>query len=389
MATDMNAQMHIKDGDGNVNNIFPATKIANVQGLQSALDAKANSSDVTSGLALQVDKETGKGLSANDYTTAEKNKLAGIEAQANKTVVDSALSTTSTNPVQNSVIKAALDEQNSSLGALTGRVSQTETDIDTLDSRIDEIIALPDGSTTADAELVDIRTKADGTTANSAGDAVRSQISMINNDINWNESQYGIIDYVKLFGFESGVINKTTGAVDASTTMKTIKEFIPVELGETLKFYCSSSGYTMYRATYDANYNKVDAISFTVPTTEREYDIINPNVKYVKFSVSNSVSNNNYHVTNITNHKVNNTEHLSKLNKSIINHLISELGGEEYDYKYGYVMGKLDNNGNVNVTDSQFRTIGDYIEMNEGCLICRLVAHTLFSDHHIMQTRSL
>ena len=245
MATDMNAQMHIKDGDGNVNNIFPATKIANVQGLQSALDAKANSSDVTSGLALKVDKETGKGLSANDYTTAEKNKLAGIEAQANKTVVDSALSTTSTNPVQNSVIKAALDEQNSSLGALTGRVSQTETDIDTLDSRIDEIIALPDGSTTADAELVDIRTKADGTTANSAGDAVRSQISMINNDINWNESQYGIIDYVKLFGFESGVINKTTGAVDASTTMKTIKEFIPVELGETLKFYCSSSGYTM------------------------------------------------------------------------------------------------------------------------------------------------
>lgn len=33
-------------------------------------------------LSGKVDKETGKGLSANDYTTAEKSKLAGIEAGA-------------------------------------------------------------------------------------------------------------------------------------------------------------------------------------------------------------------------------------------------------------------------------------------------------------------
>lgn len=34
----------------------------------------------------KVDKETGKGLSTNDYTTADKNKLAGIEANANNYV---------------------------------------------------------------------------------------------------------------------------------------------------------------------------------------------------------------------------------------------------------------------------------------------------------------
>ena len=50
----------------------------------------------------------GKGLSSNDYTTAEKTKLAGIEAQANKTIVDSSMSTTSTNPLQNKVITAEL-----------------------------------------------------------------------------------------------------------------------------------------------------------------------------------------------------------------------------------------------------------------------------------------
>lgn len=32
----------------------------------------------------KVDKETGKGLSTNDYTTDEKTKLSGIEAEANK-----------------------------------------------------------------------------------------------------------------------------------------------------------------------------------------------------------------------------------------------------------------------------------------------------------------
>ena len=217
MATqNINALIHIKDENGNVNNIYPETKIQNVDGLQTALDAKANSSDVTSGLAVKVDKETGKGLSTNDYTTAEKSKLSGIEAQANKTVVDSALSATSTNPVQNKTVTAALDEQNSSLveglatkadastvTSLTGRVTQNETDIATQTARIDNIVALPEGSTTGDAELMDIRVKADGTTANSAGDAVRGQITNIQHDIG-------------IFGSEDLFVDKATNSATIS-----------------------------------------------------------------------------------------------------------------------------------------------------------------------------
>lgn len=55
------------------------------------------------------DAEQGKGLSTEDYTTTEKQKLFGVEAGANKTIVDSALSEASENPVQNKVVKSAID----------------------------------------------------------------------------------------------------------------------------------------------------------------------------------------------------------------------------------------------------------------------------------------
>lgn len=42
----------------------------------------------------KVDKVTGKGLSTNDYTTAEKQKLAGVEANANAYTLPNASSTT-------------------------------------------------------------------------------------------------------------------------------------------------------------------------------------------------------------------------------------------------------------------------------------------------------
>ena len=65
--------------------------------------------EIITALSNKVDKINGKGLSTNDYTTAEKTKLDGIEDGANKTIVDSAMSSTSTNPVQNKVVQAEID----------------------------------------------------------------------------------------------------------------------------------------------------------------------------------------------------------------------------------------------------------------------------------------
>ena len=45
---------------------------------------------------------------------ADKSKLDGIASGANKTIVDTALNTTSTNPVQNRAVKEALDGKSDS-----------------------------------------------------------------------------------------------------------------------------------------------------------------------------------------------------------------------------------------------------------------------------------
>lgn len=73
-------------------------------------------------LGAKVDKVSGKGLSTNDFTTEEKNKLAGIAEGANNTVVDAELSNTSANPVQNAVVSSAIE----GLGALIGDKSVSE-----------------------------------------------------------------------------------------------------------------------------------------------------------------------------------------------------------------------------------------------------------------------
>lgn len=86
--------------------------------LSAALGNDPNfATTVANQIGTKVDKVNGKGLSTNDYTTAEKNKLSGIATGANKITVDSALSATSTNPVQNKVINTAL----------TGKASSTHT----------------------------------------------------------------------------------------------------------------------------------------------------------------------------------------------------------------------------------------------------------------------
>lgn len=78
-------------------------------------------------LAGKVDRETGKGLSANDYTDAEKAKLAGVAEGANQTVINNTLTSASDTQALSAAQGKALKEQIDaleagldSLGDLTG-----------------------------------------------------------------------------------------------------------------------------------------------------------------------------------------------------------------------------------------------------------------------------
>lgn len=64
---------------------------------------------VKTALDNKVDKVVGKQLSTEDFTTELKTKLDGIEAGATNITVDSEMSNASTNPVQNKIVKAAID----------------------------------------------------------------------------------------------------------------------------------------------------------------------------------------------------------------------------------------------------------------------------------------
>lgn len=50
-------------------------------------------SEIGDTLDTKVDKITGKGLSTNDFTTTEKTKLAGIASEATKVLIDTTLTT--------------------------------------------------------------------------------------------------------------------------------------------------------------------------------------------------------------------------------------------------------------------------------------------------------
>lgn len=94
--------------------------ISNVTNLQTTLNGKANVNH----------SHDSASSSANGFLSKEdKSKLDGIATKANKTVVDSSLSSSSTNPVQNKVVNSALNGK--------AKVSHTHNDTYYTKSEVD------------------------------------------------------------------------------------------------------------------------------------------------------------------------------------------------------------------------------------------------------------
>ena len=230
--------------------------------------------------------EQAKAVSAVDIATTEKAGIVkpdGTTITADedgtlhgvaKVTVDGALSSTSTNPVQNKAVKGAVDELNQGLGIESARIDELNQNLGVERARIDSLTKLPEGSTTGDAELQDIRVKADGTTATSAGNAVREQVSEIKGDLD----ELKVVDTSnQLFDYNSANIHGFYSADGDFNERTDINGYyIPVEpnteytISGTFTFSASLTSNKTWIASYE---NTSDPYTLTTP--------INANYLYV------------------------------------------------------------------------------------------------------------
>lgn len=117
---------------------------------------------------------------------------------------------------------------------INGIVAQQNANITVLQSRMDEFERLPDGSTTSDAELVDIRVGADGLQYPTAGDAVRSQVTSLNDAVEYLGAERKTVED---FTWRNGYYYSSLGAFTESDSARTSSP-IHLESGMTIEVWC-------------------------------------------------------------------------------------------------------------------------------------------------------
>ena len=209
--------------NGQTGDVTVATKTSDLTNDSGFITASEVPSDDT-----KVDKVSGKGLSTNDYTTDEKNKLAGIETGANKTVVDSSISSTSKNPVQNKVVNTALSNK---VDKVSGKGLSTNDLTNTLKSNYDAAYthsASTHAPTDAEKNVIV------GIQKNGTDVSVNSSTRKVNITVPTSASDVGAVPTSRTVNGKALSSNITLSAADvdalpSSTAIITYDSLLPVE----------------------------------------------------------------------------------------------------------------------------------------------------------------
>ena len=186
-----------------------------------------------------------------------------------------------------------------------------------LENRMDVFTTLPNGSTTGDAELIDIRIPANGFHNNipytNAGDAVRGQASSLREEIGkFGEKNRISIDEISVFG--NGTITKNDNSINikqtsyggirfntnfATNNFENIYFTFNTNIKGEAYVYATNpqggdaitlisfKGYgIMERYTFKFASNTIDKSTFnlTIGTTDSDFDIVNPVANYNSFN---------------------------------------------------------------------------------------------------------
>lgn len=247
------------------------------------------------------------------------------------------------------------------------KINEQNDKIKVLKSRMDTFTALPEGSTSNDAELQDIRVGYNGTIYNTAGDAVRTQVSELNSDLVDLDCAVFNVKTGSDLTWVIGAVNKEDGRpVTMSTRIRTVRFMAN---GGSVK---PRNGYMIGIAVYSSdNWDDFEKyVDFS--TNEHKFELgkyyvivlkADPEVSFTDTDITNVLNMLTVRYWNGDNKIESNTKNIEATYASIQS--IKDVG---LSSKINFSVGGLDGS-NGSITDNSDRLHSDIIFARKGSTI--------------------
>lgn len=149
-----------------------------------------------------------------------------------------------------------------------------------LSARMDTFTQLPSGSTSGDAELIDIRVGADGVTYPTAGDAVRGQVTDLKSDLDAYKN-HQILS-------ESGTYSDDDGVTEVAQDNRR-RNIEPLPINEFSDIYIQQN-YGIWVYCLDENYSLISSLSGW-KTDSLKVEDLRSGTKYINFAIKDMTDN--------------------------------------------------------------------------------------------------